>query len=1033
MIEALIRAALKQRVVVLVVAVALTLFGAMSLRQVSVDAFPDVTNIQVQIATEAPGRSPEEVERFVTIPLEIAMTGLPGLTEMRSLNRNALSVITLVFTDDTDVYFARQLVMERLIEVAARMPEGATPVLGAVSTGLGEIYQYTLDKPADADRALTEEELTERRTIQDWVVRPLLRSVSGVAEINSQGGFVKQYQVLANPDRLIHYGLTVQDLYTALARNNANSGGGILPHYAEQYLIRGVGLIRSLQDIERIVLKEVDGTPVFVRDVAKVTFGTEVRQGAMIKNGYTESAGGIVMMLRGGNAKEVVSRVKAKVNEINRSGLLPEGLQIVSFYDRSELVNSALWTVTKVLLEGIALVIVVLFLFLGDIRSSLIVVATLIITPLVTFLAMNQFGISANLMSLGGLAIAIGIMVDGSVVVVENAFRHLGEAKDSGESRNYVVLRAAVEVGKPVLFGVGIIVLVFLPLMTLQGMEGKMFAPLAYTIAIALLISLVVSLTLSPVLCSYLLKGGAEHDTKIVQWVKTPYLKLLDVALNHRATTVLAGVVLLGASMATFPLLGTAFIPTLKEGSITPAMIRVPNISLNESIALEKEALRRVMEVPGVKMAVSKLGRGDTPADPAMPNESDPVVSLVDRADWPDGWRQEDFESAIREKLQTLPGVELVMNQPIAQRVDEMVTGVRSQVAIKLFGDDIETLRETADAIAKVLGTVPGTVDLRVEKVTGQQYLVIEVDRTAMARYGINAADVHDVIETAVAGKISTEIFEGERRFAALVRFPEQFRNNAEAIGSILLKTASGARVPLRDVAKIEVREGPAQVSRDAGKRRIVIGSNVQGRDLGGYVAEAQRKIAEQVRLPPGYYLEWGGQFENMERAMKRLMIIVPLTIAAIFFLLFLLFNSARYAGLIILVLPFASIGGIFALLVTGEFLSVPASVGFITLWGIAVLNGVVLVSYIRSLREEGMEQRAAIVHGCTQRLRPVLMTATVAMLGLIPFLFATGPGSEVQRPLAVVVIGGLITSTLLTLVVLPALYGWFEEEKIEA
>jgi cobalt-zinc-cadmium resistance protein CzcA len=721
------------------------------------------------------------------------------------------------------------------------------------------------------------------------------------------------------------------------------------------------------------------------------------------------------------------------VNEINKSGLLPDGLQIVAFYDRSELVNAALWTVTKVLLEGIALVIVVLFLFLGDIRSSLIVVATLIITPLVTFMVMNQFGISANLMSLGGLAIAIGIMVDGSVVVVENAFRHLGEAKASGESRSFIVLRAAVEVGKPVLYGVGIIVLVFLPLMTLQGMEGKMFAPLAYTIAIALLISLVVSLTVSPVLCSYLLKGGAEHDTKIIQWIRAPYLKLLDAALNNRVATVLVGLLLLGASIASFPLLGTAFIPTLKEGSITPAMIRVPNISLDESIALEKEAMRRVMEVPGVKMAVSKLGRGDTPADPAMPNESDPVVSLVDRADWPSGWGQEDFENAIREKLQTLPGVELVMNQPIAQRVDEMVTGVRSQVAIKLFGDDIEKLRETADAIAQVLGTVSGTVDLRVEKVTGQQYLIIEVDRTAMARYGINAADVHDVIETAVAGRVSTEIFEGERRFAAVVRFPEQFRSSAEAIGGILLKTASGARVPLRDVAMIEVREGPAQVSRDAGKRRIVIGSNVQGRDLGGYVAEAQRKIAEQVQLPQGYYIEWGGQFQNMERAMNRLMIIVPLTIAAIFFLLFLLFNSARYAGLIILVLPFASIGGIFALLATGEFLSVPASVGFITLWGIAVLNGVVLVSYIRSLREEGMGLRAAIVQGCTQRLRPVLMTATVAMLGLIPFLFATGPGSEVQRPLAVVVIGGLITSTLLTLVVLPALYGWFEEEKVEA
>lgn len=1033
MIEALVRNALRQRVIMAVVALVLFGFGIMAVKKLSVDAFPDVTNIQVQVATEAPGRSPEEVERFVTVPIEISMTGLPGLTEMRSLNRNGLSLITLVFTDATDVYFARQLVMERLIEVGSRMPEGVTPVLGPVSTGLGEVYQYTLERPDDGKRALTVEELTERRTAQDWVVRPLLRSIAGVAEINSQGGYVKQYQVLANPDRLRHYGISLQELYAAVARNNANSGGGVLPHFAQQYLIRGVGLIRSLDDIGNIVLKEVEGTPVYIRDVAEVTFGHEVRQGAIIKNGDTESVAGIVMMLRGGNARDVVGRIKAKVAEINQNNMLPGGLQIVPFYDRTELVDSALTGVAKVLAEGIILVVIVLFIFLGDVRSSLIVVATLVLTPLVTFIAMNEYGISANLMSLGGLAIAIGLMVDGSVVVVENAFRHLGERKDSGESKFHIMLDAATEVGKPVLYGIGIIILVFLPLLSLQGMEGKMFAPLALTIAIALTISLILSFTLSPVLCSYWLKGGAEHDTWVVAFIKKPYVKLLKWAVTNQIKVVIGAISLFAGSLALFPFLGTSFIPIMQEGSVTPQIIRVPNISLDESIRMENEAMKAVTEVPGVKMVVSKLGRGESPADPGMPNEADPVVSLKPRDEWPEGWTQEDIANAIREKLKNLPGIELVMSQPIAARVDEMVSGVRSQVAIKMFGDDLALLKEKGDEIARVLTSIKGSSDLRVEKVSGQEYLTIKIDRAAIARYGINVEDVNDLIETAIKGRITTEVFEGERRFAAVVRFPEDYRKDPEAIAQIMLKSPKGALVPLGDVAEIELLDGPAQVSREGAKRRIVIGANVQGRDLGGFVAEAQAKIAEQVKLPEGYYLVWGGQFENMERAMARLMIIVPLTIAAIFFLLFVLFNSARYAALIILVLPLASIGGIFGLYISGEYLSVPAAVGFINLWGIAVLNGVVLVSYIRSLREDGMDQFTAIMEGCKQRLRPVLMTASVAMLALIPMLFATGPGSEVQRPLAVVVIGGLISSTLLTLVVLPTLYKWFEEKKVEA
>jgi len=1036
MIESLVRSALGQRMIVAVVAAILFLFGLDAARKLSVDAFPDVTNVQVQIATEAPGRSPEEVERFATVPLEVAMTGLPGLMEMRSLNKPGLSLITLVFTDQTNVYFARQLVMERLLEVGSRLPPGITPVLGPVSTGLGEVFQYTLEKSDDGERALSQEELMQRRVAQDWVVRPLLRSIPGVAEINSQGGFAKQYQVLVNPEKLRHYGVSVAEVYQALGRNNANAGGGVLPQYAEQYLIRGVGLVRDVDDIKMIVLRERDGVPVYVRDVAVVEIGHEVRQGALVKNGVTESVGGIVMMLAGGNAKEVVGRIKQRVEEINAKGMLPEGLKIVPYYDRSELVDAALWTVTKVLLEGVVLVVVVLFLFLGDVRSSVIVVATLVLTPLLTFTAMNRLGISANLMSLGGLAIAIGLMVDGSVVVVENAFALLGRAKQSGESKARIILRAVSEVATPVIFGVGIIILVFLPLMTLQGMEGKMFAPLAYTIAIALGISLILSLTLTPVMSSYLLKApehDGDHDTWLIRALKAPYVRMLNWALINQKKTVLIAVAAFCGSLALIPFLGTAFIPEMKEGSIVPGITRVPNISLEESIKMEMEATRLMREVPGVKSAVSGIGRGESPADPQGPNESSPIVSLKPRDQWPDGWTEEDIARALREKLKVLPGVQIVMSQPISARVAEMVTGVRSDIAVKIFGDDLEQLRKTAAQIGRIAQSLQGAADLRVERVSGQQYLMIEIDRQAIARLGINVADVNDLIETAVGGKVATEIFEGERRFPAAVRLPEHFRNNVEAISNILITSPGGATARLADVAKIRVQDGPAQISRELGKRRIVVGVNVKDRDLGGFVAELQQKVEQQVKLPEGYYLEWGGQFQNMERALGHLMVIVPITVAAIFFLLFVLFNSARYATLIITVLPFASIGGVIGLFLTGEYLSVPASVGFIALWGIAVLNGVVLVSYIRSLRQDGRSVAEAVIEGATLRFRPVMMTATVAMLGLIPFLFSEGPGSEVQRPLAIVVIGGLITSTLLTLVVVPSIYRWFDEEGVEA
>jgi len=1026
MLRRLVKGSLNQGLVVLALALILVAFGIRAAMRLSVDAFPDVTNVQVQVATEAIGRSPEEIERFITVPLEIAMTGLPGLVEMRSLNKSGLSIITLVFTDQTDVYFARQLVTERLIEATPRLPEGITPVLGPTSTGLGEVYQYTLERPDDGTREISPEELAERRIVQDWVVRPLLRSIPGVAEINSQGGYVRQYQVLPKPERLLHYGISLDEVYEAVARNNANASGGILPQRAEQYLVRSVGLIRSTEDIGNIVVRERNGVPVFVKDLGEVTIGHEVRQGAIIKGGYTEAVSGIVMMVRGGNAKEIVTRVKKQVDAINAKGMLPGGLRIVPYYDRTELVDAALWTVSKVLLEGILLVVVVLFVFLGDVRSSLIVVATLVIAPLATFIVMNRYGISANLMSLGGLAIAIGLMVDATVVVVENIFHRLGPKASEGRERLRHILEATMEVAVPTVFGIAIIMLVFVPLMTLEGIEGKLFAPLALTIVIALGIALAVSITLSPVLCAFFLKGGAAHDTWAIAHMKRGYLRLLDRSLMHRMKTVGIALALLAAALALFPFLGKSFMPTMKEGALTPQINRVPSISLQESVGMEMEAMRLISAVDGVRMVVSKLGRGESPADPVGPNESDPIVLLDPETER----SQDEIDEEIRARLAVFPGIQIVLSQPIAERVDEMVTGVRSQLAVKVFGDDIAELRRLSEQIARLLRSVPGARDIRLERLSGQQALQIDIDRKAIARHGINVADVHALVETAVGGKEVSLLYEGERRFGIAVRFPERERDSAEAISRLTLRAHDGALVPLGSVASISLRDGPAQVSRESAKRRVVVGANVEGRDLGGFVKEVQQRIDTDITLPEGYFLKYGGQFENMERAMATLSIIVPITIAAIFFLLFLLFNSLKMAGLIILVLPFASIGGVVGLALSGEYLSVPASVGFIALWGIAVLNGVVLVSCIRRFRDEGIEVGAAIREGCVQRFRPVVMTATVALLGLVPFLFASGPGSEVQRPLAVVVIGGLISSTLLTLVVLPSLYRWFDDQE---
>lgn len=1031
MIDALVRYALNRRVIVLLIALALTAKGLTELRVLNVDAFPDVTNIQVQIAAEAPGRSPEEVERFITVPLEIAMTGLPGLQEMRSSNRDSLSQITLVFSDETNIYFARQLVIERLIEAGSRLPALVTPVLGPVSSGLGEVFQYTLEKPQEDGQPLPVEELTERRTLQDWVVRPLLRGVPGVADINSLGGYERQYQVEPDPDRLRHYGLSLADVYTALARNNANSGGGKLPHYDEQYLIRGVGLFKDVDDIEGVVLKERDGTPIHIHDVARVNIGTAVRSGAVIKDGSSEAVGGIVMMFRGGNAKKIVTDIKRRVEEINHQNLIPGGLKIIPFYDRSELVDAAIGTVTKVLMEGSILVVLVLFFFLGDLRSSLVVIATLVLTPLLTFIVMNRLGISANLMSLGGLAIAIGMMVDGSVVVVEHAFAQLsGKEGASDKVRGETIFHAVKEVGTPVVFGVGIICLVFLPLMTLQGIEGKLFSPLAYTIAIALFASLIISLVLSPVLCSFLLDGREEKENAILRRLRIGYEEALRKTLSHPRPVMLVAGISIIATIGLLPFLGSTFMPEMKEGSLVTGIIRPPNMSLGESLKLETEAMRLVKEVPGIARVVSQLGRSENPTDPQPENESSPIASLLPKEQMPEGWDQTTIAERIRENLASLPGIQVVMSQPIAARVAEMVTGVRSDVAIKIFGDDIATLKQIGGQVIRIVAEVEGASDIRMERLSGQQYLTLEINRSTIARYGINVADVNDMIETAIGGRTATDVYEGERRFPLQVRYPLRFRSSLATIEDILLKSPNGAMVRLGDLADIKVVDGPAQISREMGKRRFVIGANVKDRDLGGFVSELQARVAKEVSLPEGYYLKWGGQFENMERASARLSFIIPLTILAIFVVLFILFDSLTMATLIILILPFASMGGVISLFISGEYLSVPASVGFITLWGIAVLNGVVLISSIRAQLGKSDDSGSALEQGCTQRFRPVMMTATIAMLSLIPFLFATGPGSEVQRPLAIVVIGGLFTSTPMTLIVLPIIYQWIERAR---
>jgi cobalt-zinc-cadmium resistance protein CzcA len=1022
MIEWIIDRTLRNRFFVLVGLMLLVAFGVWSVRRIPIDAFPDVTNIQVEVLSSAPGLAPLEVERFVTHPIELSMRGLPRLTQLRSVSRSGLSVITIVFEDGVDVYFARQIVHERLSETLDKVPPGIKISMGPVSTAMVEIYQYTLSGPRPEEERALVEYLTELRTIQDWTLSPILKSIPGVNEINSFGGYIKQYQVTVDPDKLFQSDLTLDDLAEALRKNNLNVGGNVLERHGQQFLVRGIGLLQTVEDIGAVVLKSEGGTPIFLRDVARAESGQAVRQGAAFKDGTEEAVGGIVMLLREANGREVVRSVEAKVREINAGGVLPLGLKIEPYYNRSDIIRKSIHTVTEALLVGSGLVVFVLYLFLRSFRGAFIVVLALPLSVLFTFIMMRLAGLSANLMSLGGLAISIGMIIDATIIQVENVQRHLGQAKE-GARKIPTVLRAVLEVRKPSIFGELIISLTFIPIIALQGLEGKMFLPLAFTHIIALLASLLLSLLAIPALCALILKPGREKRILLVEGMKRAYRPILEWGLRHKAVLLAVSVALLAGTLFLVPHLGTEFMPIMDEGAFDMDFQVLPGVSLPESLALSRTVEEKLRAFPEIVTIVGKTGQTGVALEARGVEKTGYVGVLKPRSEWTTARTRDELIDKFRGAIEDVPGISFSFSQPIACRIDELVAGTRAQLIVKLFGEDLDVLKAKAEEIGAVLSRIPGTEDLVVERVAGQPYISVKADRARIARHGLNVEDVQTIVETAVGGKTVTEIYEGDKFFDLQLRFPEERRNSVEAIGAILVRTPQGGRIPLSQVAEIAAGEGPSQVSRESGQRRIGVECNISGRDLGGYVTEAKRAIARDVELPPGYYLDWGGQFENQQRAMRRLAIILPATIGLIVLLLFLTFNSLRLSLLVLLNLPFALIGGVLSLYLAGLYLSVPASVGFIALFGIAVLNGIVLLSYITQLQEEGKPLGEAIVAGCLNRLRPVLMTATITIFSLVPLLSASGPGSEIQRPLAVVVVGGLVTSTLLTLLVLPAIY----------
>ncbi len=1018
--DKLIQFVVRQRLLVLLGTLVLGVTGVLAWKALPIDAFPDVTNVQVMVLTEAPGLAPVDVEQRVTTPIEWALQGLPRVQEVRSLSKSGLSQVIVLFDDRMDTYFARQLVFERLQEAREDLPEWAEPEMGPISTGLGEIYQYTLESPERSPMDL--------RTIQDWVIAPQLRTLAGVNEVNSFGGFVKQYHVQINPEALLKFDLTLPAVMEALDRNNANAGGNFIEHGWEQAYVRTSGMIGGIADLENIVLKAEGGTAVRLRDVAAVGVGPQTRQGAVSRDGRGETVAGMVIMLRGENSKLVVDRVKKAIPAVQDS--LPKDVRIRPFYDRTSLIEACIRTVSSALAQGGLFVMVVLFLFLGNLRAAFIVALSLPLTGFIAVLLMGWQGVTANLMSLGGLAIALGMVVDASIVVSENVLRHLQERGGGGASKAALIIEAVREVARPVLFAILIIIAVFLPLFTLEQMEGKMFKPLALTMCFAMLGSLAVALLIVPPLCSFVLRGAGQHkETRMARALTRGYLRLLDAILHHRWITLAVSAVVLGSVLALVPRLGTEFLPALDEGAIAINVVRLPSASLEGSVAVGSFMEQKLLQFPEVETVVTKTGRAEISEDPMGPEQNDLIIMLHPESTWKTGRSREALVQAIQADLAMIPGVRLAFSQPIALRVNELISGVKGDLAIKLFGPDLEVLKENGNRIAAALSDIEGAEDVKVEQVSGFAQIEIIPDRTRIARHGINLADINDLVETAVGGKVATTVIEEQRRFAVLVRYPPEYRSDVEALRRLLVPAVDGARLPLGQLADIREVEAPAQISRENSMRRVVVECNIRGRDMGGFVREAQARLAGALDgLPTGYYVRYGGQFENQERAMRRLAIVVPAAIGLIFLMLFLALGTLRSALMVLANLPFALVGGILAIYLMDIHLSVAAAIGFIALFGIAVENGVVLVSFFNQLASEGMTPVEAVHKGCALRLRPLLMTTLTTLLGLLPMIYATGNGSELQRPLATVVLGGLVSALALTLLVLPTLYVVVEE-----
>lgn len=1029
MLEKIISFCLKQRSLVLVFSVILILFGVYSYLKLPIDAFPDVTNVQVEIVSNAPGLSALEIERFVTYPIEMSMRGLPDVEQLRSVTRFGLSVVTIVFKDNVNIYFARQLVFERLEEASKNVPKGVSVTMGPIATAMGEIYQFTLEGNTPKDSAGKIKYLTGLRTLQEWTINPLLKSVPGVNDVNSFGGFFKQIQITVSPEKLLKYNLTVEDVYKSVEGNNQNVGGNIIDKNSQQIIVRGVGLIKNIEDIQNIVLKSVGGIPVYIRDVALVEEGEAVRQGASLINGNEEAVGGIVMMLKGENGKEVVKRVEEKVKEINDNNILPNGIKIKPYYDRTDIVQSSVYTVLKALLEGAVLVLIILYLLLRNIRGAIVVLISLPLSLLITFIVMKATGLDANLMSLGGLAISLGMIIDATIIQVENVQRHLSENK-TNEGKLKTVIKSVLEVRKPSIFGELIIAVTFLPIITLQGLEGKMFTPLALTVAVALLSSLFISIFIIPVLSSYILKTGEEKESIIVRGIKKLYLPLLNYSIKKRVPVISVAVIFLAVTIYIIPKLGSEFIPIMDEGAFDMDVQLLPGVSLSKSLEVNEIIGKKLLKFPELLTIVSRTGQTGISVEARGVEKTGYTGILKPKSEWDNSYSREEMTEKMREELSSIPGIAFSFSQPIQCRIDELVAGTKAQLIIKLFGENMDVLKEKAEEISRIVSRIKGAKDVVVEKVSGQPYLSININREKIARFGLNVENVQSVIEIAIGGKSATELFEENKSFNVVVRFPAEYRTSLESISNTLVKTPQGYDVPLSQLAEIKYVEGPVQVSREDGLRRIGIELNINDRDIGTFVSEAKDKIKKNVKLPSGYYITWGGQFENSERAMNRLLIIAPIAISLILILLYITFRSMKLTFLVISNLPFALIGGVFSLYISGQYLSVPASIGFIVLFGVAVLNGLVLVSYISQLREDGLSLVDAIKTGCENRLRPVLMTALISIFSLIPMLFATGPGSEIQKPLATVVIGGLFTSTFLTLLVIPTVYGWFDSKK---